>query len=420
MEDVVISFSHTNYCIRSAGTEKFIRDLTNDLQLKGIHHLNFFSFYDEKKRMKDKKIGVNFDNQFVAIYSYSKLAEVIDALIVKYELRVTAVHLQHLLHHDLKCLSAVLLKLLVPVYLIVHDYYLLCPELKLISDRNGFCGVSRPSAEKCAGCKFADQAMVHKQNVDLFLASIKSCIAGIITPSSYVTTRMQIAFPELSDLIITRPHLKLTGQKRYQALESKIKVAYLGTQTAAKGFYDWKRLVNLLSDQPQYEFYYFGTGEEQVDGVKNIFVSSVEQGENAMVNALKRHEIDVAFVWPNWAETYSYVFYELSSCGVFVVTNLISGNIYDEICKKQNGIVFEGIQECVEWFKDNTVVRDAVNQYKLYGEFRPAHMEVNHSLADLLSDKKTYSLCKKKVCIPSVLHTAAYRVLYHKKLKRKI
>lgn len=35
MKKAIISFTHTNYCIRSAGTEKFVRNISETLQNQG-------------------------------------------------------------------------------------------------------------------------------------------------------------------------------------------------------------------------------------------------------------------------------------------------------------------------------------------------------------------------------------------------
>jgi len=65
------------------GTEKFIRELSRNLQNNGYSHMNIFSFYDDKGRMKMKLFGVNYNECVVGIFKYCDLLRVIDSLTYK-------------------------------------------------------------------------------------------------------------------------------------------------------------------------------------------------------------------------------------------------------------------------------------------------------------------------------------------------
>ncbi|MFR2988444.1 MAG: hypothetical protein ACLTMR_06340 [Faecalibacillus sp.] len=49
----------------------------------------------------------------------------------------------------------------------------------------------------------------------------------------------------------------------------------------------------------EYSFYYFGTGKEKIDNVTNVYVSSAEQGENAMVEAIRKEALDIVLCGHN-------------------------------------------------------------------------------------------------------------------------
>ena len=57
--------------------------------------------------------------------------------------------------------------------------------------------------------------------------------------------------------------------------------------------------------------------------------------KNAMVEAIRKEALDIVFMWTQCPETYSYVYYEMSINGVYVLTNTNSGNIRQRDQKKK-------------------------------------------------------------------------------------
>lgn len=414
---VAISFSHTNYCLRSAGTEKFIRGFSDIIQREGYSHLNLFSFYDDRGRMRTRLFGVNYNDRFIGIYKYDVMIQVLDSLLVQYNLQVSCIHLQHLLHHDLQVISNVIARMKVPVYVMVHDYYLVCPELKLVSSNHGFCGLSSPSEEKCRGCEYDVEARRHFDNVTQFLQQISPWIKTIIAPSAYVAKGMRRILPEYKDRIVVRQHLQYDYSSMDSEINGRIRIAFAGGQMAAKGYDRWKELVANTTNR-EYEFYYLGTGHDEIPGVRNVYVSSAEQGDDAMSRALKDNDIHIAFLWPIWAETYSYVLYELAENGVYILTNDISGNICDVVADHGNGQIFNRMEDCIHYLKDPQTVRDQVNWYRSNGEFHIQNVKSNMTCEDLISDAEVMyraSSCKRGVGIRP-LETLLYRMKYRGRL----
>lgn len=416
-QKAVISFSHTNYCLRSAGTEKFIRSLSENIQQAGYSHLNLFSFYDDRNLMKTKLFGVNYNDKFVGIYKYNDMIEVVNNLLYRYKITVSCIHLEHLLHHDLDMITRMATLMKVPIYIMVHDYFLVCPELKLISTKYGFCGLTPPSREKCKGCAYESRAKEHFDIVTRFLREISPWLKSIVTPSEYVAEGMKRIFPELKDRIILRQHLEYDFAQPMGKLQGKIRIAFAGAQMAAKGYERWEKMVSSLPEG-LYDFYYLGTGTKEIQGVKNVYVSSAEQGDDAMSKALKANGIHAAFLWPNWAETYSYILYELSENGVYILTNPISGNICDVVQKEKNGQVFERFQDCVDFLMNEEKFREAIDHFRTKGGFHIKNVRANTRLEDVIPDgqsfysanRKSESISKKK------LETFLYRIKYCKRI----
>lgn len=391
MDGIVVSFSHTNYCMKSAGTEKYIRSLSKMLQKNGLSHLHFFSFYHDYSLVwgtPKKMVGVNYNDQFVGVYKYSDIINVIAQVKRKYNLPLAAIHIHHLLNHDLTVLADVICKLRVPVYYIVHDYFCICKSLKLIDSNGNFCGFSEPAEEKCGHCVYKEEAKRHFHNMKVFFEQIDKYLKYMIAPSEYVQRNLIHTYIELKSKIIVREHLVVSGEAHYSSSLKKIRLAYVGMQAKEKGYEDWKNIVSgVLKTQPEkYELYYLGNGKKDIKGVKNIYVSTAEQGDDAMITALRNNKINCAFVWPLWAETYSYVYYELSVSGVYIFTNTVSGNICDQVRKNKNGCVLDSIDSCMSLLNRPESVLSLINDYRADGQYRPSSSSDNTELGNLIPD----------------------------------
>lgn len=417
-KEAIISFSHTNYCLQSAGTEKFIRGLSENIQSAGYSHLNIFSFYDDKNLMKTKLFGVNYNDQFVGIYKYNDMMTAVDNLLCQYELKIRCIHLEHLLHHDTEMIKKIIFQMRVPVYVMVHDYFLVCPELKLISTNHGFCGLTPPSQEKCNGCAYGNKAKKHFDTIKHFLNEISPWLQCIITPSEFVAKSMKLVFPEYKEIIAIRQHLEYDcAEVPDRKIQGKIRIAFAGAQMTTKGYEQWKALVSCIPDGI-YEFYYLGLGKERIRGVKNIYVSSAEQGDNAMSKALEMNKIHVAFLWPNWAETYSYVLYELAENGVYILTNNISGNICDVVDKEKNGQIFETLQDCIEFLLEEKKAKTIINDFRVHGKFHIKNVRTNIKLEGIIPETQVLYAPKKnnKKVSQKRLETLLYRIKYIKRI----
>jgi hypothetical protein len=119
-------------------------------------------------------------------------------------------------------------------------------------------------------------------------------------------------------------------------------------------------------------------------GVNNIPVSFLEEGPDAMVKALRKHQIDIAFLWSIWPETYSFTLHEAFASGCFVVTNSLSGNIAEQIKGGSRGIVFRDEAEMLKFFNDVPGVKEAIRRN--LRENLPHKLEFNPQLAVELAD----------------------------------
>lgn len=391
MEKLIISFSHSNYLLKSSGTEKYIRGLSSVFFNNTIHHLNFFAFHNKFTKFKNTEfIGVILDNKFIGIYKYNNIYNIVKQIEEKYSYQLTDIHLQHLKNHPLEKISNLINKLSLPVTIFLHDYFTICDRETLLKTDSEFCGITLPNEEKCKNCENKKNGLLHKKEIVKFLNNIKKNINYIIAPSEFVKENWSFVYKDFEIYVVVRPHMKLIDNENRIYFHEKIRLAFVGGQLSFKGFNEWIKLVNEIQKNniEKFEIFYFGTGEEEIKSVKNVYVSIAEQGENAMVDYLKEYEIDCAFVWPILPETYSYVYYELSVSGVFILTNFSSGNISDEVLKNKNGVIFENYKELSKLIIDTEGLKNKINEYQQFGDFHPKELIINDSLEFIVTDFK--------------------------------
>lgn len=424
MKKAILSISHTNYMLRSAGTERYIRELSKLFQESQYTYVNVFSFYDDKKMLREKMLGLNINDQFKGIYKYRDMDKVVDMLNWRYGLTITAIHIQHLINHDLDSIKDIINSLRVPVFYFMHDYFNICIRQNLIDSSNAFCGTGAPSNEKCQSCAYMKQGIQHHSQMQSFFGSINEYLTRVVCPSEYVAKVFIENYPQYRERVTVRPHLNYALKDTVPEISGKIRIAYAGGQNLIKGYPAWTELVNACKACDQYEFYYFGTGKDQLDGVRNVFVSTAAQGDDAMKNALGEHKIDCAFLWPSWPETYSYVLYELMENDIFVITNNISGNIYDVVSNHENGKCFSELAEVKDWMSNPDQVRAEINQYRTKNSFHIKDVTGNRDIQSISPDgtmecteKKTIGK-RKKVGIDPLM-TLMYMAKYKRELDKK-
>lgn len=413
MNSTILSFTHVNYMVKPSGTEKYVRDLSLIYKKNGINHLNLFSFFNNSKK---KMLGINLNNQFLGIYKYEKMLIVIQYFVSKYKLNVNCIHLQHLLNHDVSVIKEIIKNMDIPVYLFVHDYYIICNNPKLIDSNNYFCQISSPKIEKCAQCANCNNGITHYKIMNDFLKDINKNLKSVIVPSEFVKKAVINIYPFFENKIIVRNHLVMSENKYDRNKNQKIRIAFVGNQSEAKGFGIWKKLVSLLKDNQRFELYYFGTGKECLENVNNIYVSTAESGSDAMIKAICSKNIDIALLWTNWPETYNYVYYELSNNDVYILTNNISGNIHDEVLKNQNGMIFESVDDLYRYVQSSEIERVLTNYRSKPDRFYPAKVEINKDLNSIFSTEKGYSFFGKgkifQKKIASILYFYKYKKYY--------
>lgn len=254
----------------------------------------------------------------------------------------------------------------------IHDYKTVCTGQVLLKNKSKYCGADGRKFVKCMACRFYWEGLSVYRYYSRFIEANPN--VTYIFPSEIARTIWSTSYSNVSpERLKVIPHQKLLGETVQPHHENdRLRIAYVGYKSFNKG---WKTFRTLYSNdkKKQYDYYVLGKTNEILPNVKQVSVSFIDDGPDAMIKALRNNEIDVALLWSPWPETYSYTFYESYVGGAFILTNPNSGNIQAQVYARDCGKVL--------------VNEDALLKYCFSGELnkdvkgdkneRPTRLEMN-------------------------------------------
>lgn len=366
----VLAVSHSNYLVSLGGTERVLHGEQAELEKRNISYIQVYycNSYDKcvKKEYFDQLVGVNVDSVPVGNFTIVQIGLILQLLNLSQAANAVAIHIHHLMGLSIlgvKCLINTIQAQKLRFFL--HDYYTICPQFNLLKDDKVYCGGPPVDSKDCRECKWGEKRSSHFSMVKTILNSVK---ADFVIPSRIAATIWSRSFPEHVNNIQVVPHQisrkinknRTICLKRLNDSDYRPKIAYVGYESVNKGCHTWWRVTSEMAVKGDYRFFHLGASSMSIPGVNNIPVSFLDEGADAMVKTLRKHQIDIAFLWSICPETYSFTLYEAFAAGCFVVTNSLSGNIAAQIKGSRRGIVFSDETEMFRFFSDAPRVKEAI------------------------------------------------------------
>lgn len=368
----VLAVSCADYLVSLGGTEKVQHEEQEELLKRNISYIQIYPYQTCQdfsiRSSTDQLIGVNIDSNPVGVFTIMQLGLVLQIL---NRCRITnpvAIHVHHLLRFSffgIKNLITVVCAKKLRIF--VHDYYTVCQQFNLLRNGEEFCGDLKGNVGDCRNCKLGDDRILHASKLICFF---KGLDAEIITPSKVAANIWGKCYPDHQSKIRVIPHQIIKQQSDSKLKQQRLnnlnspsylpKIAYLGYESMIKGLETWWRLISEQSLSKKYRFFHLGTSGMNFPSVAYIPVSILSDGPEAMIRALKKNNIDIAFLWSLCPETYSFTLHESFAANCFVVTNKRSGNIAERIKETQRGIVFDNETEMLSFFNDVSGVKQLV------------------------------------------------------------
>ena len=405
------------------GLDRYLRDELSMLKERNVSALICFPFPTKRSKRLNRYLsnfwGTIVDEHLVGFYGGRDFLGML-AELGRSGRRPVEIQIHQLLAFALDRVADLLGAVSVPVKLFLHDYYTVCPSAHLLKNGKTYCGSEKPTAEKCSSC--TKWTPSHHAKIHSLLESVRERLT-VVAPSAAARDVWLQTFVDFREQTIVIPHLRAEGEvpNAYQkkAEDVPIRIAYVGAPVPHKGWNVFQRLATELRDSDKnFEFYHFGVNSPGGPLIRNVPVSFVEDGLEAMTSAIRRTNIDVVLLWALSPETYSYTLYESMQANVMVLTNPDSGNIADVVESQRVGRVFRTEKELWAYLQNVEQVRRDVDFYRRSRPLLPLRLVPNPTIPDALDLSANPTLPTANQSIQNAWHV---ELLYGiKQLKQRL
>lgn len=217
-------------------------------------------------------------------------------------------------------------KMKIPVLATVHDYYYICPAVKLLNEKNELCA-DRDNNEKCKECIKSRMGIIESiPYIEIWRREHRNalaCAEVIFTPSNNAKKIFSNYYDELKARVKVIGHGSQqlrTEQKNSERKEKEtFNVAFFGGISDAKGCHTAIEMIK--KGAKDIRWHLFGTFEHMDSGVarRDNFVNVGSYQREELPALMKKYEIDLICILPIWPETFCYTVSEAVMCNVPVV-----------------------------------------------------------------------------------------------------
>lgn len=311
------------------GTQLHVKDLTNGL--KNDYNI-FVAARDGEILRVTAYIGANviplrfYIGEMPMFYVYRDvhLAELYKNLLLAF--KIDLVHIHHTMGMTLELYYAAY-RLDIPVYATLHDYYYICPTLRLLDANKESC-VGYKDWKKCSACMKMTLGVYENVNYmqkwrDEHEKVLEIC-EKIIVPSHSAAQIILQYYPKIQDRLKVIAHgiddlLFLKNQKKEEIYHKDIRVAFVGGICETKGSdVIYKMITNCRNG---IRWYIFGgiDGADLLNLKQNNLIKTGWYKREELKSLLDNYEIDIVCILSTVAETYCYTLSEVVACGVPVI-----------------------------------------------------------------------------------------------------
>lgn len=237
------------------------------------------------------------------------------------------------------------------VVLWLHDYFSLCPGVRLQRNDLDFCGAPEVDSNACGLCVYGTERRSHLER----MKHLFDVLMPTVLAPSQVTQDLWL---KRATFRVSRtevvPHVILDWTPRsvpeVRNDNDRIRVGFLGTATPHKGWPTFEKLTYSPALKDRFEFLALTTHKMNLCG-RRVTVHVTPEQPNAMTDAVRAQEIDLVVHWPDWPETFALTAYEALEGGAFLVTNEGSGNVAATIQKLGRGKVLTDKDTLFDFFE---------------------------------------------------------------------
>lgn len=380
MENAILSISHSSYIHNVGGMEKVILEQCDVANKRGY---TFIAVYPNCNNITLKghvlvhrfqSYGVHINKGEAATMDKQTLQQ----LLLSYNIEKVFIH--SLIAYSFDQINEILKNLpQASMFFYVHDYKSVCDGHNLLKNKRCYCGSDGLKFTKCCNCRFYIPGIISTRRYKQFFRDFPNM--KFIFPSQLAKEVWQGSYNYIEEnRLIVLPHQVLSTDTLQYVRNDKLRLAYIGYKSFNKGWDVFRKLVEYINNFGcDVDLFVLGKTNEHLPNVQEVEVTFQKDGPDAMVNAIKHHKIDFAFLWSPWPETYSYTFFESYVGGAFILTNANSGNIAACTERFDCGRVFNNDRELFEFFSDE----DKLAKLRQQVVVRPKQLCFNSDFIDL-------------------------------------
>lgn len=364
-ERFAFAISHDSFQAFTGGIQTVIREEMDVFHSHRISHLHFSpasSVGTLRSAGDNTAIIVSVDGESIGLATPADAKDLLADLASRDEICMS-VQIHHIMNWSLEMVHSLLaIVSRARKYFWIHDYYSSCESYNLLRNDRAFCNAPPITSNSCMVCRYGPGRAGH-------LAGLAKLFEAwhftFVTPSERSASVWKRTWPQYSNDLVVAPLYDLVETQkqnlRADLAGRKIRIAFPGISYVQKGWLHWRKLVDVLSGDPNYELIHMGqrTGDVNSAACPEEFqyVRRDPDNDNAMQDALVKEDIDIVFYAPIWAETFSLIAYEAYAAGCYTLTIEESGNVAAFVQKSNGGKVFPNIDLLIAYLVDIDQVR---------------------------------------------------------------
>lgn len=368
---IVISITHDDYRQVIGGVQlcvqleqgSFERDGAAYLALHPAQPLPILSRETDAAKFSFHAIG---NGKSLGIATAATVADALDELMrLRPAPRVSCV-IHSMLGHSPEVVGELCRRLHVDRALFwIHDFFSLCPNHVLLRNDVSFCAAPPVQSSSCAICLYGAERVAHLGR----LGKLFDVLAiDVVAPSRAALEFWQVSTQLRHHRADVLGHSELVSPRTLPPQNERrpIRIAFLGHPVLHKGWPVFLQLAKLFSGDRRYAFHHLGDNNTNSEGIAFARVRTNGANRQAMTAALIEHDIDIALLWADCFETFSFTFHEAVAAGVLVLTHPGSGNVHAAISSGMPGMVVSDARELLAVFQSNKLV-EAVGKRRQSG-----------------------------------------------------
>ncbi len=339
---LMVSFGHDDYRATPGGVQLCVEIEAQDAADHGADYLNLHPWQPLPKladAQEEYSLCLVLNGATIGIAS---VADVTDAL-QRLEVADQAAHLviHHLAGHAPERIVAIAEALgSESAHLWLHDYFTLCTSYALQRNNVTPCNVPDASSNACHICLFG---MERRKQMDRVEALFQALPIHLVSPSDVALEFWSDRTKLVPASATVLPHVDLSKSSvtTPDVAEGPVRIAFIGTPAAHKGWPVFRELERRLKVSKDYEFWFFGGADPNADGITHCPTHVRASDPESTLRAIRENGIDLVLHWASWPETFSFSTFEALGGGAFVITNTGSGNVAAAVERFDRGVVLE-------------------------------------------------------------------------------